>query len=223
MKKAQDKKEAKARREEENGTRNWKQEVKEAKMSLNDLFLIKGALKDPEFSTKKVTLYADHEPKVVKVLTAKEVNSPEKVARFIQLYEKELSYYNEMSELGVAKEGLYYFRDFIERTTLKDYVNKIGLDKKLSIEELTSSELKFILQVFKEVRELTVPHSNLSEDNILVVSKRKWNLQKNVEIKFIGFTADNTDEQGMIEETHKIFARLMGKEFYADFREKFQL
>ncbi|MCB0839278.1 MAG: hypothetical protein KDD99_21550 [Bacteroidetes bacterium] len=223
VKKAQEKKEAKARREEENGTRNWKQEVKEAKMSLNDLFLIKGALKDPEFSTKKVTLYADHEPKVVKVLTAKEVNSPEKVARFIQLYEKELSYYNEMSELGVAKEGLYYFRDFIERTTLKDYVNKIGLDKKLSIEELTSSELKFILQVFKEVRELTVPHSNLSEDNILVVSKRKWNLQKNVEIKFIGFTADNTDEQGMIEETHKIFARLMGKEFYADFREKFQL
>jgi hypothetical protein len=208
---------------EHTGIKNWKKEVKEAKMSLNDLFLIKGALKDPEFSTKKVTLYADHEPKVVKVLTAKEVNNPDKIDRFIKLYEKELSYYKEMSELGVAKEGLYYFRDFIERTTLKDYVNKIGLDKKLSIEELTSSELKFILQVFKEVRELSVPHANLSEDNILVVSKRKWNLQKNVEIKFIGFTADNTDEKGMIEETHNIFSRLMGKDFYVDFREKFQL
>lgn len=221
----QPKKDSPAIREKaaESGDRDYEKEIKNAKMSLNDLFLIKGALKDDEFSTKKVTLYADHEPRVVRVLSAKDVRDPEKVKRFLKLYDKELAYYMEMSELGVAKEGLYYFRDYIERFTLKDHVSKTGLDKKLNIEDLSSGELKFILQVFREVRELNVPHGNISEDNILVVSKRKWNLQKNVEIKFVGFTPDDATPDEMIEQTHKVFGKLLGEEFYSDFREKFQL
>ncbi|MDX2246868.1 MAG: hypothetical protein SF052_08850 [Bacteroidia bacterium] len=203
--------------------RDFLKELKAAKMSLNDLFLIKGALKDSEFSTKKVTLYADHEPKVVKVLSAKEVSSPQKVERFLKLYDKELTYYMEMSEIGVAKEGLYYFRDYIERTTLKEHIGKIGLDKKVNVEDLNSSDLKFILQIFREVRELNVSHADLTDENILVVSRRKWNLQKNMEIKFVGFTSEDVAPEQMIEQTHKVFAKLMGEAFYNDFREKFQL
>ncbi|MEZ4775284.1 MAG: hypothetical protein R3D00_19015 [Bacteroidia bacterium] len=203
--------------------RDFLKELKTAKMSLNDLFLIKGALKDSEFSTKKVTLYADHEPKVVKVLSSKEVSNPQKVSQFLKLYDKELTYYMEMSELGVAKEGLYYFRDYIERTTLKEHIGKMGLDKKVNVEDLNSSDLKFILQIFREVRELAVPHADLTDENILVVSKRKWNLQKNVEIKFVGFTSADVSHDEMIAQTHKIFGKLLGEEFYRDFREKFQL
>ena len=197
--------------------------TKKIDKSLSDIFIIKGALPDNEFSTKKVIMNGESEPKVVKVLGAKESIDPNKVARFRKLYEKEIKYYLEISEISEAAEGLYYYRNYLERTTLKDYVKKIGLDTKLDIDSLSSTDLKFILQVFKEVRELPVGHASLTEDNILVISKRKWNLQKNVEIKFVGFTVEDATQDEMIEQTHEVFSRLLGKAFYKDFREKFQL
>ena len=197
--------------------------TKKIDTSLSDIFIIKGALPDNEFSTKKVIMNGESEPKVVKVLGSKESIDPNKVARFRKLYEKEIKYYLEISEISEAAEGLYYYRNYLERTTLKDYVKKIGLDTKLDIDSLSSTDLKFILQVFKEVRELPVSHANITEDNILVISKRKWNLQKNVEIKFVGFTVDDATQDEMIEQTHDVFSRLLGKAFYKDFREKFQL
>ncbi|MEL6849557.1 MAG: hypothetical protein AAFP92_13640 [Bacteroidota bacterium] len=193
------------------------------KLSLNDLFVTKGALPDPEFATKKAVAKSDQEVRVVRVLASKDLNDQGKKDRFFKLYEKELKYYQEMSEIEPSQEGLFYHRAFIERTTLKDYVKRMGLDKKLDIDALNSSDLKFILQVFKEVRELPTGHANLSEDNILVVSKRKWNLQKNVEIRFVGFTADDASKEQMTEQTHKVFAKLLGESFYKDFRQKFQL
>ncbi|GAB4422460.1 MAG: hypothetical protein OHK0039_38510 [Bacteroidia bacterium] len=192
-------------------------------ISLNDIFVIKGALPDHEFAMKKVTFHADSEMKVVRLLPIKDREQENKFARFQKLYEKELKYYGDMSEITESKEGLYYYRDYLERSTLKDHVKRLGLDKKLKLEDLSSTDLKFILQIFKEVRELPVPHADLNEETILVLSKRKWNLQKNVEIRFVGFTADDATPEEMIEMTHAAFGRMMGETFYKDFREKFQL
>lgn len=194
-----------------------------AKISLNDIFVIKGSLPDAEFSSKKVTFHSDQELKVVRLLSVKEMKDAEKLANFNKLYKKELNYFEEMSELSESKEGLYYYRPFIERNTLKDHIVKLGLDKKKNLEDLSSSDLKFILQIFKEVKELEVSHANLTEENILILAKRKWNLQKNMEIKFIGFTSKDVDTKEMIEQTHHIFSNLMGKEIYQIFRQKFQL
>lgn len=191
--------------------------------SLNDLFSVKGALEDPEFTTKKVALREDQELKVIRILSVKDFDNKEKVEKFDKLYKKELAYYIEMSEISRSLEGKFYHRNYVERSTLKDYVSKIGLDKKLEVESLTSNDLKFILQVFKEVRELKVAHANLTEDTILVIAKRKWNLQKNVEIKFVGFTSEDCTNDEMIEQTHKVFSTLLGQEFYQDFRKKFDL
>ena len=193
------------------------------KISLNDIFVIKGSLPDVEFSSKRVTFQSDQEMKVVRLLSVKDQKDEEQVKKFKHLYKKELSYFEDMSELSESKEGLYYYRPFLERNTLKDHVVKLGLDKKKNLDDLSSSDLKFILQIFKEVRELKVSHANLTEENILILAKRKWNLQKNMEIKFIGFTSEEVENQEMIEQTHTIFSKLMGEELYKEFREKFQL
>jgi len=195
----------------------------DASISLSDLFSIKGTLPDAEFSTKKVMMVGDQELKSVRVLSAADLEDEDKVARFKKLHKKELSYYQDMSEITEAKEGLFYFRPYIERNSLKSYVKKSGLDNKMDIDELSSTDLKFILQVFKEIRELPTGHSDLSEDNILVISKRKWNLQKNMEIKVVGFTSEDATAEEMLERTHEVFAGLLGDAFYQDFREKFQL
>ncbi|MEM8889630.1 MAG: hypothetical protein AAGD28_16770, partial [Bacteroidota bacterium] len=195
----------------------------DASISLSDLFSIKGTLPDAEFSTKKVMMVGDQELKSVRVLSAADLEDEDKVARFKKLHKKELSYYQDMSEITEAKEGLFYFRPYIERNSLKSYVKKSGLDNKMDIDELSSTDLKFILQVFKEIRELPTGHADLSEDNILVISKRKWNLQKNMEIKVVGFTSEDATAEEMLERTHEVFAGLLGDAFYQDFREKFQL
>ncbi|MEL6252353.1 MAG: hypothetical protein AAFR87_10125 [Bacteroidota bacterium] len=195
----------------------------DASISLSDLFSIKGTLPDAEFSTKKVMMVGDQELKSVRVLAAADLEDSDKVARFKKLHKKELSYYQDMSEITEAKEGLFYFRPYIERNSLKSYVKKSGLDNKMDIDELSSTDLKFILQVFKEIRELPTGHADLSEDNILVISKRKWNLQKNMEIKVVGFTSEDATAEQMLERTHEVFAGLLGDAFYQDFREKFQL
>ena len=212
-----------AKEEKKEVQKDTKKHKEELLPSLNDLFSVKGALADPEFTTKKVALREDQELKVIRILASKDMEDQEKVAKFEKLYKKELSYYTEMSEITPARKGKFYYRNYIERSTLKDYVSKIGLDKKLEVESLTSNDLKFILQVFKEVRELEVAHANLTEDTILVIAKRKWNLQKNVEIKFVGFTSEDCTNDEMIEQTHTVFSKLLGKEFYKDFRQKFDL
>ena len=190
---------------------------------LSDLFAIKGSLPDPEFSTKRVLMKGDPSPKVVRVLNHKEGQNSEKKAAFKRLYRKELAYYEDVSQLTAAKEGVFYYREYLERNTLKQYVKKLGLNNKSSVEDLNSQDLKFILQVFKEVKDLPVSHANITEENILVISKRRWNLQKNVSIHFVGFTSEDSSKDQMVQQTHKMFARLFGEKFYGDFRKKFQL
>ncbi|WNJ18232.1 hypothetical protein [Pontibacter sp. G13] len=193
------------------------------KMSLNDLFVIKGALPDGDFPTKKVSFHAEQEMKVVKLLPTKDMEDPTQRDRFQRLYEKELQYFGEMSEIEESKEGLFYYRPFIERTTLGEFIKKNGLNKKLHLDDLTSADLKFILQVFKEIRELKISHAGLTANNILVLAKRKWNLSKNVEIRVVGFTPEDATQEEMIKQLHHIFAQLLGTDFYKEFREKFQL
>ncbi len=194
-----------------------------SKASLNDLFSIKGTLPDNEFSTKRVLMKGDPTPKVVRVLKHKDADDPKKLAAFQHLYKKELAYYDEVSEITSAKEGLFYYREYFERHTLKQHVKRLGLLDKSHVDDLNSQDLKFILQIFKEVKDLPVSHADITEENILVIAKRKWNLQKNFSIHFVGFTSADCSQEQMIQQTHKMFGRLVGDKFYTEFRKKFQL
>jgi hypothetical protein len=188
---------------------------------LEDIFDVKGVLIDPEFSTKKVHLKGSSANKVLRLLPAKQQMDSDALSRFEQLYNKELVYYQELSEIKDAAEGKYYYRDFIPRNSLKDYMKKLGMDKKDAFSRLSSKEIKFILRIFDEVRNLPVPHANLSEFNILVLQEGL--LKRTTEIKFVGFTSQDCSISEMEEKLHGIFSSLMKPQVYAELRKNLKI
>lgn len=189
--------------------------------SLQELFDIKGVLIDPEFATKKATLRGKPGNKVVRMIDRASIGNRQKMANFEKLYNKELVYYQELSEIKDVAEGKYYYRDFIPRFTLKEYVKKVGLDKKASFEKLSSKDIKFVMSIFDEVRSLPVPHANLNEFNILVLQEGL--LKRTTEIKFVGFTSEDCSVSKMEERIHTVFSTLMKPKVYAEFRKNLNL
>ena len=189
--------------------------------SLEEIFDIKGVLVDPEFATKKASLKGSSANKVVRLLDAKSMNDPKKVAQFERLYQKELVYYQELSEIKDALEGKYYSRDFIPRNTLREYVKKNNLDRRDSFSKLASKDIKFMLKLFDEVQSLAVPHANLTDFNILVIQEGL--LKRNTEIKFVGFTSDDCSVSEMNEKLHSVLGSLLKPKVYAEFRKNLNI
>jgi len=190
---------------------------------LKDLFDIKGVLPDNEFNTKKVWEKQSKSMKVVRLLSSQKQNDPEWSEKFNHLYQKELAYYGELSDIRNAQEGKFYTRPYFERTTLKEYVRKAELFNKKGIEQLGSNELKLILQVMKEINDSEIGHAEIHENNMLVITRRKWGLQKELFIKLVGFTSAEATKEQMEIQFHEMWERLLGKGFYQDFRNKFSL
>jgi len=193
------------------------------KQSLHQLYQIKGVLPDSEFQTKKGYSLMDKEMKVIRIVSTDDAQKQEVYARFKKLYEKELQYYGELSDIMTAKDGKYYTRNYLERITLKEYVRKIGLYNKRSFEELSSSDLKFIFQVLKEVNDLQVSHANINEDNLIIVPKRKWGWNRDIEFRLVGFTSEDRTHKQMEQMVHEIWERIIGSSVYNEFRQKFNI
>lgn len=192
-------------------------------MRLYDLFDVEAVLIDSEFSTKKVTQIDSGAKKIIRIIDHASMANPQQLENFKKLYKKELKYYKALSEIHTVQEGMYYSRDFVESTSLKDYIRKIGLDKKTRVEQLKSADLKLLLQVFREINTLEVSHASLDEDNIQILSNRKWTLQRDIEIKFSGFTSQDATQEQMEKQLHQLFGKLLEEKVYADFREKFNI
>lgn len=196
---------------------------KRDQVSLEDIFTWKGELEDAEFVSKKATFHQDSDVKVVKILSADLTSDGESIGNFRRVYEKELAYFGEMSEISESRDGMYFYRKYIERQTLRDFAVKNGLANKKNIEDLSSTDLKFILTLLKEVQELPVSHGNLTAENILIINKRKWNLSKDLEVKFVGFHSQDVSEEETIAQAHAALGSVIGEEVYEEFKEKFQL
>lgn len=213
-----------AQKSSSNGTVTQLNKEKNGKQrfSLGDIFSLKSDLQDKEFISKVVSFKSDSVLQTLRLFKETDLEDTDRMEAFMKLHQKEKAFYGEVSEISEAKEGLYYYRPFIERNTLKNYLINNGFTKKERVESLSSNELKFILMVFKEVRSLPQPHADLNEETIIVVEKRKL-LQKTLEITFVGFTSEDVSNNEMVEATHKAFSKVMGESFYHDFRKKFQL
>lgn len=196
---------------------------KRDQVSLEDIFTWKGELEDAEFVSKKATFHQDSDVKVVKILSADLTSNGESIGNFRRVYEKELAYFGEMSEISESRDGMYFYRKYIERQTLRDFAVKNGLANKKNIEDLSSTDLKFILTLLKEVQELPVSHGNLTAENILIINKRKWNLSKDLEVKFVGFHSQDVSEEETIAQAHAALGSVIGEDVYEEFKEKFQL
>ena len=197
--------------------------AKKQLFSLGDIFSLKKDLPDTEFITKIVSFRGDSVNQTLRLLKDSSSLNSHQIEEFKKLHAKEVAHYETVSDISESKEGLYFYRPYIERNSLKNYLTKQGMNKKEHVDDLSSNELKFILMVFKEVRSLAQSHADLNEENILIQEKRTWSLAKNIEISFVGFTAKDATNAEMIEATHEAFSRIMGANFYQEFRKKFQL
>lgn len=196
---------------------------KRQQVALEDIFSFKGDLPDEEFVSRKATFHQDNDVKVIRMLPSEKVSNEAEVAKFRKVHQKELAYYGDLSEISESKDGMYFYRKYIERQTLRDYAGRNGLSNKKSIEDLSSTDLKFILTLLKEVQELPVTHGDLTAENILIVNKRKWNLSKDLEVKFVGFHSRDVSEEETINQAHMALGSVIGEDVYKEFKEKFQL
>ncbi len=190
---------------------------------IGDLYQIKGVLPDNEFQTKKAYSIREKEMKVLRVISTEDAQKPEVHERFMKLYNKELKYYGELSDISTARDGKFYSRAFYERNTLKDYTKKIGLYNKRRFEDLTSSDLKFMFQVLKEVNDLQVSHSDMNEDNIIIIPQKKWGFTRELDLKFVGFSSKDATPEEMENQVHNMWGRLIGQKVYSEFRQKFNI
>lgn len=190
---------------------------------LSSIFEVRGVLPDSEFQTKKVFDKKSKEVKVLRLCTQQKKQEAEAKEKFQHLFKKELAYYGELGDIKEAEEGLFYLRPYFERNTLKEYVRKTEISNKRVIEQLGSSELKLILMVMKEINDLQVPHADINENNILVLTKRRWGMSKDMSIRFVGFTSKDVSKEEMEKQCHRMWERLLGEGFYKQFREKFNL
>ncbi len=190
---------------------------------LSSLFEVRGVLPDNEFQTKKVYDKKTKELRVLRLCSKQKKNDTESKKKFQHLYEKELAYYGELGDIKEVEEGSYYLRPYFERNTLKEYVRRTEISNKKSIEQLGSSELKLILMVMKEINDLQISHVDINENNILVITKRRWGMNKDMSIKLVGITSEDIPREDMIAQSHRMWERLLGEGFYKHFREKFNL
>ena len=189
---------------------------------IRDQYEIKGVLNDPEFTCIKALPINGKEEVVIRMIKTPEMNQSSRWENFQRLHRYETAYFGdeEVSEIRSVQEGKYFVRNFIEGTKLKDYVSKIGLDKKSSYDKLSVQDNLLILEVIQAVEDLEIPHFYLNEDHILVISKRKWNLEKTLNVKFIGLSSKECNKKDSLDKAHNVFERLLAPGVYAEFRKK---
>ncbi|MEL6133697.1 MAG: hypothetical protein AAFR59_10070, partial [Bacteroidota bacterium] len=105
-------------------------------ISLEDVFMLRRDIPDTEFQSKIVSFKGDSELYELRLLPTEQGEDKEQTENFYKVYRKELAFYHKLSEMSEAKEGKYYYRPFIERSTLKDQIKRLGLDKKKNVESI---------------------------------------------------------------------------------------
>lgn len=143
--------------------------------------------------------------------------------KFLRLYDKESRYYPGISGLYESEEGKFYMRNYYKGSTLAEYANKAGLAKKHSLKKLSSSDLEFIVKVIEEVSDSPVSHCNLHANNILVQEKGFWRFHTVEQIRLVGFTSDDCNQEDMLTRVHEIFHAILAPGVYSEFRNTLKL
>ncbi len=174
----------------------------------SELYEVLSVFSSSDFPMKKVKIFKTGEIKVVRFQEGASLTPA-----FKALYDKELKYYRELSDLIQVKEGWVYSRTFFEGESLKDFSQRYKYYKKNKFSDFSSKDLKLILNVWKEINLLSVTHNNLNERNILVQPHLGW-FSNEPKVKLVDFTTEDCSEQKMRADVHGIFSRLLGKETY---------
>ena len=190
---------------------------------LKQFFRVEAMFSKTSFLFFKGQLLDTTDSRVFRVINAREAKDTDQLDRFRKLYKREASYYKQISSIYNSAYGYFYYRDFYDGISIDRYIKKIGLNKKRKLSSFNSNDLKLILLIWKEINGVKFACKNLKENNILVSSKLKWNLKREVSINFVGFDSTDCSREKMINDIHQIFERLLGTSLYAEFRNHFKL
>jgi hypothetical protein len=145
------------------------------------------------------------------------------VLAFQRLFEREKSYYSDLSSLLNSADGAsYYYRNYIEGESLEKYVRQIGLHKKYRIKELTANDLELMLELWRSIYLLKFDYNTLSKKSFIVSQQWRLSLKKEVEISMIDFDTTDSTKTLMEQQLIEIFEELFGKNLTNEFIIQFQ-
>ncbi len=190
--------------------------------ALNDIFEIQKVIYDPEFFSKKVIDTRDKKTKVLRLIPSDKISHWDVRSRFFQVYEKELSYYGELTEIEDSFNGWYYLRPYIEAISLEDYLIKVGIAGKKHLHELKESDQELIFFILKDLFNISILHGEMTTKNTLIKNLNPWSLDRNVEVVLTGFTSRYISGREMDETIHQVAIDAFGEELYEGILKRFE-
>lgn len=145
------------------------------------------------------------------------------VEAFHRLYEREKSYYNEVSTIYTTVGGSsYYYRPFYEGEPLEQYVRRVGLNKKYHLYELSAIDLELMLELWRSIYNLKFSYHSLTKDSIIVNVQWRLPFKKILDIKIVNFDTTESTKDAMEQKMTEIFEQLFGENLTHEFKQQFR-
>ncbi len=161
--------------------------------------------------------------KVFHLINADDANDPNLLDRFKRIYLKESAYYQSVSSIQTIPFGKFYYRDFFEGISFRQYAQKRKFKKRFTLDKLSKDDLKVILLIWKEIDKIEFPWQALNADNILILETRNWKMVKSFDVQLKGCDASAYDRISLINRTHEVLKNEIGVDLYETLREKFKI
>ncbi len=166
-------------------------------------------------------LKGDNRFYVFRLMTSEQANDAQKMQKFRQIHEREASYYHHCSSIFAFPFGQYYYREHIEGTRLKEYVQQIGMDKKYHLGDLKSNELELILSIWRTIHGLKFSYSSINSDSFVVTTQRKFPMRTLTHVQLINIDGSECTQDEMEEQLHLMLSHLLGAQLYKEIRNTF--
>ncbi|MBP7822088.1 MAG: hypothetical protein KA010_04140 [Saprospiraceae bacterium] len=175
------------------------------------------------FALKVRTLSAPSMLKVIYAITSTSLLQRDMLGEYQECYRRNSLLNSSVSDIFSVKDGCYFTRDFIEGEALESYAINTGLCNKKNVKDFSIDDLKLILMVWKLVGDLSFNFHPIRSNDILVISRLKWNLKREFRLELVGLHGKGSSKEEMIRSVHTMFENLLGQHLYHSFRTKFKI
>jgi hypothetical protein len=174
-----------------------------------------------EFLYFKARLREERSAKVFRYLkNDAEANA---VLAFQYLYEREKSYFTDVSPMLTSANGAnYYHRAFYEGEPLAAYVKKVGLNKKYTLKRLKAIDLELMLELWRTIYSLQFDYASLNKESFIVITHWRLPFKRELEVKIVDIDTTESTKPTMEQQLSKIFEELFGENLTNEFKQQFQ-
>lgn len=184
-------------------------------IQLNGKF-ISGAF-EKSFGVQK----SNNEPVVVRLIRNEALMNSSEIKAFRKLYDIELKYYQNVSEIIPVREGWIYTRKHFSGTSLDEYINSSNLRLKTNISELGSTDLKLFLRLFEEAS--LFPNILPKEAKSVLVNFQKpfFGIGGSVSVVYTSLIEGEDTEMEAIDYLHNLMCKLLDYRLYDQIRNRY--